>query len=244
MKKILIALVLIAFVCGPAAMAGKKGGGGGGHHAAKASGGGGGAKHAGIGRQKSGGGAMHQRSLGGKSKFAGGRRTHLKTHALAGKGVNRRMGLRRHALHTRAFNRINGKFVGRRWHVRGYSIVFHNYHAVFHDHWWWRHHYRVVLVGGGWYYWNAGYWYPAWGYDPAFALYAYDGPIYTYDNLPPDQVIINIQSELQFQGYYNGEIDGQLGPQTRAAIADYQRDHKLEITSAADEPTVDSLGLT
>jgi peptidoglycan hydrolase-like protein with peptidoglycan-binding domain len=75
------------------------------------------------------------------------------------------------------------------------------------------------------------------------AIYAYDGPIYSYDNLPPDQVIMNVQTELSFQGYYDGPIDGQLGEQTRAAIAEYQRDHDLEITKVADEPTVDALGL-
>ncbi|CAN5601340.1 hypothetical protein BH18VER2_BH18VER2_02620 [soil metagenome] len=27
---------------------------------------------------------------------------------------------------------------------------------------------RVVIVGGGYDYWDAGYWYSAWGYDPAW----------------------------------------------------------------------------
>lgn len=30
---------------------------------------------------------------------------------------------------------------------------------------------------------------PAWGYNPAQAYYPYNGPIYAYHNLPPDQVI-------------------------------------------------------
>ena len=96
---------------------------------------------------------------------------------------------------------------------------------------------------GGPYYWNSGYWYPAWGYD-SNAYYAYDGPIYGYNDLPPDQVIANVQSALQQQGYYHGEVDGLLGPQTRAAIADYQRDRGLYITSAVDQPTLESLGMT
>jgi hypothetical protein len=49
---------------------------------------------------------------------------------------------------------------------------------------------------GGWYYWNAGWWYPAWGYAPN-AYYAYDGPIYAYNDLPPDQVVANVQAALQ-----------------------------------------------
>lgn len=130
------------------------------------------------------------------------------------------------------------------YHVRPYREVFHNYHAVYHDRAWYGAHYdRVVVLGGGYYYWDAGYWYPAWGYDPGFSAYVYDGPIYSYNNLPPDEVIVNVQTQLQDEGYYTGEVDGQLGPQTRDAIGAYQSDHDLEVTSAVDEPTVESLGL-
>ncbi len=101
-----------------------------------------------------------------------------------------------------------------------------------------------MVVGGGYYYWDAGYWYPAWGYDPAFSFYVYDGPIYSYENLPPDQVTMNVQTQLQDEGYYTGEVDGQVGPKTRDAIGVYQADHNLEVTSAIDEPTVEALGLT
>ena len=122
--------------------------------------------------------------------------------------------------------------------------AFRNYRSEWHDRDWWRNnHSRIVFVFGGPYYWNSGYWYPAWGYD-SNAYYAYDGPIYGYNNLPPDQVIANVQSALQQQGYYHGEVDGLLGPQTRAAVADYQRDRGLYITSAIDRPTLESLGMT
>jgi hypothetical protein len=129
-----------------------------------------------------------------------------------------------------------------RWTGSNYQ-AFRNYRSEWHDRDWWRHnHSRIVFVFGGPYYWNSGYWYPAWGYD-SNAYYAYDGPIYGYNNLPPDQVIANVQSALQQQGYYHGEVDGLLGPQTRAAIADYQRDRGLYITSAIDQPTLESLGM-
>jgi hypothetical protein len=130
-----------------------------------------------------------------------------------------------------------------RWTGSSYQ-AFRNYRSEWHDRDWWRHnHSRIVFVFGGPYYWNSGYWYPAWGYD-SNAYYAYDGPIYGYNNLPPDQVIANVQGALQQQGYYHGEVDGLLGPQTRAAIADYQRDRGLYITSAIDQPTLESLGMT
>jgi len=129
------------------------------------------------------------------------------------------------------------------WEGSNYT-VFRNYSSQWHERNWWRNHYnRVVFVYGGWYAWNAGYWIPAWGYD-SNAYYAYDGPIYAYNNLPPDQVIANVQAALQQQGYYQGEVDGLLGPLTRAAVANYQRDHGLYITSAIDRPTLSSLGMT
>ena len=129
------------------------------------------------------------------------------------------------------------------WQGSNYQ-VFRNYKSEWHDQGWWRSHYnnRVVFVYGGWYAWNAGYWIPAWGYAPN-AYYAYDGPIYGYNNLPPDQVIANVQSALQQQGYYQGEVDGLLGPQTRAAIADYQRANGLAETASVDQPTLESLGM-
>jgi len=141
--------------------------------------------------------------------------------------------------------RENYRIIGAEHWTGERYVVFRNYRSVWHDHGWWTAHYpRVVLIGGGWYFWNAGFWYPAWGYDPGASSYAYDGPIYAYNDLPPDQVVANVQTELQTQGYYHGEVDGMLGPLTRAALADYQRDHGLYTTAAIDEPTMNSLGFS
>ena len=130
------------------------------------------------------------------------------------------------------------------WQGQQYT-VFRNYKSEWHDQNWWRGHYRnnITFVFGAPYYWNAGYWFPAWGYNPN-AYYAWDGPIYAYNRLPPDQVIANVQAALQQQGYYRGEVDGLIGPLTRGAIADYQRDHGLYTTSTIDQPTLQSLGMT
>jgi hypothetical protein len=130
------------------------------------------------------------------------------------------------------------------WQGQHYT-AFRNYHAEWHDQGWWHNHYHnnIVFVFGAPYFFNAGYWYPAWGYNPN-AYYAWDGPIYAYNHLPPDQVIANVQAALQEQGYYHGEVDGLIGPLTRAAIADYQRDHGLYETAAIDEPTLESLGMS
>jgi Putative peptidoglycan binding domain len=124
-------------------------------------------------------------------------------------------------------------------------VAFRNYHPEWHDQGWYRSHFnRVELIGGGYYYWNNGYWYPAWGYDSSAQYYAYDAPIYVgHSAEPPDRVIADVQGVLQQMGYYQGEVDGLLGPQTREALAAYQRDNGLYATAVIDEPTLDSLGM-
>jgi peptidoglycan hydrolase-like protein with peptidoglycan-binding domain len=131
------------------------------------------------------------------------------------------------------------------WRGSHYA-AFRAYHPVRHDRGWWNSHYNhIVLIGGGYYYWNDGYWYPAWGYDPAASYYTYNGPIYTGRVAePPDQVIANVQAALQDLGYYKGDVDGLLGPLTREALSEYQRNNGLYVTEAIDQPTLDSLGLT
>jgi hypothetical protein len=123
--------------------------------------------------------------------------------------------------------------------------VFRSYRPEWHDQGWYRSRYsRVELIGGGYYYWNSGYWYPAWGYDPSAAYYAYDGPIYVGHRAePPDKVIADVQAVLQEMGYYRGEVDGLLGPLTREALTAYQADQGLMTTAVIDQPTLDSLGI-
>jgi hypothetical protein len=146
-----------------------------------------------------------------------------------------------------AFNRrsnfaINNNFRSDAFRGQQYA-VFRNYHREWHDRGWWRSHCdRIIFVTGGWYYWNAGYWFPAWGYDP-YAYYAYDGPICAYNGLTPDQVTVDVQLQLQRAGYYDGPIDGILGPMTQDAIAAFQADNGLAVTAAIDEPTLATLGI-
>lgn len=113
-----------------------------------------------------------------------------------------------------------------------------------HDHDWWHHHCNaIVLVGSGYWGWYDGWWYPAWGYDPYYSYYDYNGPIYGYDGLQPDEVIADVQAALQQLGYYPYAVDGVLGPATEAAIGNFQRDYGLTVTGAIDQSTVRSLGL-
>jgi Putative peptidoglycan binding domain len=145
-----------------------------------------------------------------------------------------------------------GKTTGNNaWHEKAtnkngdsYADAMRRYRHERHDHDWWKQHYIfIVLVGGGYYYHDSGYWYPAWGYDPNYERYDYDGPIYTYGNLLPDQVIVNVQRALKELGYYAGDLNGSLGVDTRNALGAYQQDYGLDATGVVDEATVRALGL-
>jgi hypothetical protein len=126
----------------------------------------------------------------------------------------------------------------------GFDQAFRRHWHERHDRNWWHDHCdTIVFVPIGYYFLDGSYWYPAWGYDPLQNYYDYDGPIYTYGDLLPDEVIANVQTALHDTGYYYGEITGSLGVDTRAALANFQRDYGLPITGAIDESTVEALGL-
>ena len=117
--------------------------------------------------------------------------------------------------------------------------------GVRRDRGWYSSRYdRFALFAGGYYYFDRGYWYPAYGYDSAYSTYRFDEPIYGYNSLEPQQVIVNVQGALSRSGYDVGSIDGMIGPMTRSALARYQRDRGLYVTRAIDGPTLAALGLT
>ena len=131
---------------------------------------------------------------------------------------------------------------GNEW---SYSTAQHWNWRQRHDRNWWRQsNYRLVRYGGGYWYWNNGWWYPAYGYDPYYSRYVYDGPIFGYGYAAPGDVTVEVQRALAQRGYYYGPVDGILGPGTRHAIQRYQIDRGLAVTAAIDEQTLYTLGLT
>lgn len=147
-----------------------------------------------------------------------------------------------------AFNRARNAAIVNTWRSSEFSSprysAFYNYNRTWHDRYWYHSNFpRITFYFGAPYYWNSGYWYPAWGYYPDYT-YSYDGPIYGYNGLDPDRVVMDVQVQLQREGYYAGPIDGVIGPMTRGAISAYQADHGLAITSAIDQPTLSTLGLS
>jgi hypothetical protein len=105
-----------------------------------------------------------------------------------------------------------------------------------HEHAWNHHHYRWhnnawVIADFGWAggspVYDYSYSYPAAGYAPANGA----------------NLVQAVQNALDQQGYDAGTPDGAIGPQTRAAIAAYQRDNGLLVSGEINRATVLSLGI-
>ena len=51
------------------------------------------------------------------------------------------------------------------------------------------------------------------------------------------------QQQLRGQGYYHGKVDGVMGPKTRQALRNYQRDHSLPANGRLTRPTAQNMGV-
>jgi hypothetical protein len=106
--------------------------------------------------------------------------------------------------------------------------------------WGWRGNDWVILDGG--YY--DGYGYDSYDYpygygyvDPGYAQPQYsDAAPAAGDNLAAD-----VQQALDQNGYDAGPADGDVGPQTRNAIAAFQQDHGLNPTGRINTPLLRAL---
>jgi hypothetical protein len=107
----------------------------------------------------------------------------------------------------------------------------------------------VITFGTG--YAGQGYY-----YGPANAPYYYQTPGVVYyrsrEAVPRqyyprdwqmDSTDMKVQRALARRGYYNGPIDGSLGPGSRNAIARYQRDRGLPVTGSVTSSLLRSLGI-
>lgn len=64
-----------------------------------------------------------------------------------------------------------------------------------------------------------------------------------YGNQSANSTVAAVQDRLARDGYYRGQIDGVLGPETRHAILRYQSNHGLRVTGELTTDTLDALGL-
>src|SRR5438132_11535289 len=130
------------------------------------------------------------------------------------------------------------------------------------DHVWRGHHCRFVT--GSWFIFDFGFdpWWPYW-YPYDYYGYAYYGDPYAYDSSYYDagaygdaysdqngyadqstnSIVAAAQDRLAREGYYRGQIDGIVGPGTRAAIGRFQSNHGLRVTGALTNEALARLGL-
>jgi His-Xaa-Ser repeat protein HxsA len=59
-----------------------------------------------------------------------------------------------------------------------------------------------------------------------------------------EQTIVSVQKELAKLGYYHGQIDGIVGPETRKAISWFQSVDKLSVSGRIDDPTLKALQIS
>jgi hypothetical protein len=112
--------------------------------------------------------------------------------------------------------------------------------------------------GGTHYYYGGGFGYPYyssysyWPYayhgsypysyyeDYPYTYSYYSEPAYGYDA----SLVAKVQERLADLGYYDGVIDGIMGPQTRAAISAYENTHNIVVDRTISSRLVARMGLS
>lgn len=64
-----------------------------------------------------------------------------------------------------------------------------------------------------------------------------------YNDQSANSTIAGVQDRLARDGYYRGQIDGVMGPETRHAIVRFQTKHGLRISGELTTETLDAMGL-
>jgi hypothetical protein len=110
---------------------------------------------------------------------------------------------------------------------RNYAFPSHGGWDHGRQYYWQGRHYG--WYGNGWYILDP---YPYYGYGYYDSGYGDSG-----------NVAVQVQAALSHAGYYQGPIDGIVGPGTSAAIAAFQRDNGLRVTGTITRSLVSDLGV-
>ena len=117
-----------------------------------------------------------------------------------------------------------------------------------YSHYYWRggHWHGGRWYGGAWYpYGWLGYPYDDYGYDDGYnydsAYDDSDNQTALYDAAPSSGTVAAAQRELAKLGYYQGSIDGVIGPETDKAVRWFQSVDKLPVTGQLDDRTLQAL---
>ena len=58
-----------------------------------------------------------------------------------------------------------------------------------------------------------------------------------------EPLTMQVQTALHDYGYYDGPIDGIIGPMSRAALERFQKDHGIEVTGTITGEVLDVVGI-
>ena len=205
---------------------------------------------------------------GRNSSFGSNRFSSMRDGATRATNTGSFNGTRFSARNTDSFRGGNRSFSGANNHVFAQRSA--NWQRGWdrnRDHWW--HGHRCRFINNSWVIFDLGF-YPWYGYSFYPSYYSNYYPYY-YDQYPDyyggeayqgapaddysdqgaydapkegtDSPVSAAQTRLARQGYYRGEIDGLMGPETRRAIMRYQSDNGLAPTGQLNDETLQSLGM-
>ena len=183
-------------------------------------------------------------------QFAGDRTEAFNSRIYSRSSATRNAGNRTFANRSRSF--------GQERVVARYSANWRRNWDRGHDHWW--HGHRCHFRNGFWFIYDP---WPFYAYGYGYGLYPYDsyydGTYYDDGSYPAEENAVapdssrseyngdarvsDVQSALAREGYYDGAIDGTLGPATRNALRRYQRDHGLNVTGGITSGVIEALRL-
>jgi putative peptidoglycan binding protein len=150
---------------------------------------------------------------------------------------------------TRGFNqgRVLARFSANNWHRswdRGRDHFWNGHRCHFRNGFWFIYDpWSLYPYGYGYGFYPYGAYYDASYYDDnAYATDEYaPGPDTAQSDYSGDARVSDVQNALAREGYYDGAIDGTLGPATRSALRRYQRDHGLQVTGGINRAVIEAL---